>query len=48
MISGFENYRSDVSLMIGNKITDHLIFGFWKISYKIICPITFIVSHHEY
>lgn len=35
---GFENYRRDVSLMIGDRVAYHVLFNFFKYSFIFICP----------
>ena len=35
---GFENFRRDISVMIGTKITKHWSFNFWYISWCFTSP----------
>jgi SNF family Na+-dependent transporter len=40
---GFENYRKDISTMIGENITNHFLFNLWRICWTFISPAIVIV-----
>ena len=35
---GFENFRKDISTMIGEKLTNHFLFNIWGICWIVISP----------
>ena len=41
---GFNKFKKDISTMIGDTLTDHWLFNFWRISWCFISPLILLVT----
>jgi len=43
-IYGFNKFKKDISTMIGDTLTDHWLFNFWRISWCFISPLILLIT----
>jgi hypothetical protein len=44
ILQGLRNFKKDLSIMLGPKITNNVLFYFWFVCWAIVCPVLLVVS----